>query len=84
MRLFPKKETLQAFMTKGLPLIFAVAWIPVVWMLLVTVFGPVLERLFGTWQPVVGVLVVSTVLVTTALTIAFRRYGLKIFEEKGA
>jgi hypothetical protein len=83
MRVFPSRETMKAFMRKGLPFIFAVAWTPVVWMLLATLLGPAMERLFGAWQVVLAALVVATLSVTFALTQLFRRYGLKIFGESG-
>ncbi|NTU93590.1 MAG: hypothetical protein HGB29_05390 [Chlorobiaceae bacterium] len=83
MRLFPEKEKLKAIMKRWLPLLFAVAWTPMVWMLLAALIGPLMVRLFGSWQPVVAVLVVSTALVTGGMIAVFRRYGLKIFEEKG-
>jgi hypothetical protein len=85
MGLFRKKEKkLNAFMRHGLPLVFAVAWAPMVWMLLAAVLGPVMERLFSSWQPIVAVLVALTALVTGGLSVMFRRFGLKIFGEKSA
>jgi hypothetical protein len=82
MRLFPEKEKMKVFMKKGLPLIFAVAWTPMVWMLLLAVLGPAMQYLFGSWQVVVAVLAVSTVLVSGSLTYLFSRYGLTIFKDK--
>lgn len=79
MRLFPEKEKLGKMMRGGLPLIFAVAWAPMVWMLLASLLGPSMERLFGTWQPVVAVLTIVTAIVMLLLIAAFRRFGLKIF-----
>lgn len=79
MRLFPDKEQLKKMMRGGLPLIFAVAWAPMVWMLLAALLGPVMGLLFSSWQPVVAILSVATLAVTLLLNVVFRRYGLKIF-----
>ena len=84
MGLLPDREKLKAFMKKGLPLIFAVAWTPVLWMALAALFGQPMERLFGSWQAALGILGAAAVLLMAALMLLFRRYGLKIFEEKGA
>jgi len=62
MKLFPDREKLKRYMKAGLPLIFAVAWTPVVWMLLAALFGPPMQRLFSAWQPVVAILAASTLL----------------------
>lgn len=83
MRLFPEKAKMQALMKKGLPVIFAVAWTPVVWMLMTAILGNAMERMIGSWQPVVAILGLTTIAVMSVLVIAFRRYGLKIFDEKG-
>lgn len=79
MRFFPDKEKLKKMMRGGLPLIFAVAWAPMVWMLLAALLGPVMGYLFSSWQAVVAILSVATLAVTLLLTVAFRRFGMKIF-----
>ncbi|NTV03029.1 MAG: hypothetical protein HGB04_09680 [Chlorobiaceae bacterium] len=80
MRLLPEREKLKAFMKKGLPLIFAVAWTPVIWMALALLFGSVMERMFRSWQAAIGVLGVLALLLMAALVHLFRRYGLRMFE----
>jgi hypothetical protein len=81
MRLFPEREKMKTFMKKGLPIIFAVAWTPMVWMLMVALLGPVIQHLFADWRLIVSILVVATLLVMIGLVILFRRYALKIFGE---
>jgi len=80
MKLFPDRDKLKKYMKAGLPLIFAVAWTPVVWMLLAAVFGPPMQRLFSAWQPVVAILVVTTCLAMIGLVRLFRHVGLKNYE----
>lgn len=84
MGLLPGRDKLKVFMKKGLPLVFAVAWAPMVWMLLAAVLGSTMERLIGSWQVTVVVLALTTLLVTIGLNLMFRRYGLKIFGEAGS
>ncbi len=81
MGLFPEKEKMKGYMKAGLPLIFAVAWTPVVWMLLAAIFGPPMQRLFSTWQPVVGILALMTILVMAGLVRLFRSIGLRNFDK---
>lgn len=80
MKLFPEKEKRKRFMKNGLPVIFTVAWTPVVWMLLATLLGPPMQQLFTAWQPVMLIIGVSTIIVMLILFRLFRRTGLKIFE----
>ncbi len=82
MRLFPEKEKMNTFRKKGLPIIFAVAWTPMVWMLMVALLGPAMQYLFADWRPIVAILVVSTLLVVFGLVGLFRRYALKIFGDR--
>ncbi|NTW52154.1 MAG: hypothetical protein HGB22_06155 [Chlorobiaceae bacterium] len=77
MGLFPEREKMMRYMKAGLPLIFAVAWTPVIWMLLAAVFGPPMQRLFSSWQPVVAILATATVLVMVGLVRLFRSIGLR-------
>jgi hypothetical protein len=81
MGLFPDREKLQRFMKSGLPLIFAIAWTPVVWMLLAAVFGPPMQRVFSAWQPVVAILASATLLVMVGIVRLFRRVGLRSFDK---
>jgi len=80
MGFFPDRDKLKAFMKKGLPLIFAVAWTPVLWMALAALFGSAMERLLGSWQVTVGILGVAALLLMGTLVLLFRRYGLGIFQ----
>jgi hypothetical protein len=80
MKLFPDKDKLKKKMKAGLPLIFAVAWTPVVWMLLAAVFGPPMQRVFSAWQPVVAILAVTTILAMVGLVRLFRYVGLKSYD----
>ncbi|NTU68482.1 MAG: hypothetical protein HGB02_06355 [Chlorobiaceae bacterium] len=80
MGLFPDKDKMKVVMKNGLPLIFAVAWTPVLWMVLAVVFGSAMEHLLGSWQAAIGLLGVSALLLMAALSLLFRRYGLGIFD----
>jgi len=82
MRLFPEREKMKAFMKKGLPIIFAVAWTPMVWMLMVALLGPAMQHLFADWRTIVAILMVSTILVMVGMVVIFRRYALKIFGDR--
>ncbi|HWR01507.1 MAG TPA: hypothetical protein VN371_06550 [Chlorobaculum sp.] len=81
MGLFPEREKMKGYMKAGLPLIFAIAWTPVVWMVLAAVFGPPMQRLFSAWQPVVAILVAATLLAMVGLVRLFRSIGLRYFDK---
>jgi membrane protein YdbS with pleckstrin-like domain len=80
MKLLPDKEKKKKFMKNGLPVIFAVAWTPIIWMVLVSIAGPLMERMFHAWQPVVIIIAVATVLVMIALIRLFKMAGSRIFD----
>ncbi|NTU58832.1 MAG: hypothetical protein HGB00_07955 [Chlorobiaceae bacterium] len=81
MGLFPDREKIKKYMKAGLPLIFAVAWTPVVWMLTAALFGPPMQRMLGSWQPVVAILAVVTFVVMVGLVRLFQRIGLRSFDK---
>ena len=81
MKLFPDKEKRKNFMKGGLPVVLAVAWTPIVWMTLASFLGPAMERITGSWQVNVSILVVATLLVMIALIRVFKIAGLKISEK---
>lgn len=83
MKWFPEKEKRKKYMKFGLPAVFTIAWTPVVWTVVAALLGPPMERVFSSWQPVVAVLSVATLLVMTLLLRVVRTAGLK-FNEKGA
>lgn len=83
MKFFPDEEKKKRFMKNGLPVVFAVAWTPIIWMVLAAVLGPVLERVLPVWQLVVLIIAMLSVLAMVMLVRVFRILGLKIFGEKG-
>lgn len=81
MRLFPEEEKRKKMMKKGLPAIFTLAWTPIVWMVLAFLLGPSLERLIPSWQVVVGILVLLTLLFMMVMLRLLTTLGLKISEK---
>ncbi len=81
MKLFPDRARMKVLMGRGLPLVFAIAWAPLVWMLLAGVVGNALTSIFRSWQPVVAVLATLTIAVMCGLVLVFRRFALKIFDD---
>lgn len=81
MRLFPDEQTKKRFMKNGLPVIFGVVWTPIIWMLLVSIAGPLMQRMFQAWQPVVISLALATLLVMVALIRLFKMAGSRFFEK---
>ncbi|ACF11712.1 conserved hypothetical protein [Chlorobaculum parvum NCIB 8327] len=83
MKFFPDEEKKKRFMKNGLPVMFAVAWTPIIWMVLAAVLGPVLERVLPVWQLVVLIIAMLSVLAMVMLVRLFRILGLKFFGENG-
>jgi len=83
MKFFPDEEKKKRFMKNGLPVVFAVAWTPIIWMVLAAVLGPVLERVLPVWQLVVLIIAMLSVLAMVMLVRLFRILGLKFFGENG-
>lgn len=83
MKFFPDEEKKKRFMKNGLPVVFAVAWTPIIWMVLAAVLGPVLERVLPVWQLVVFIIAMLSVLAMVMLVRLFRLLGLKFFGENG-
>ncbi|NTU53607.1 MAG: hypothetical protein HGA97_07935 [Chlorobiaceae bacterium] len=81
MKWFPEKEQRKRFMKRGLPTMFAIAWTPVIWMLLAALLGPLLDQWFTSWQPVVLILGAATLLVMIMLLRLLRNTGLKFFDK---
>jgi hypothetical protein len=79
---FSDREKLKARMKQWLPLIFTVAWSPVIWMVLTILLGSWMHYVIGVWWVVLVILSVSTLLVMTALFRIFRSFSLQIFDEK--
>jgi len=83
MKLFPDKEKRKNFMKGGLPVVLAVVWSPIIWMVLAAFLGPAMERVIGVWQVHVAILGVVTLLAVAGLIRLFRLAGLKIFDKAG-
>lgn len=81
MKIFPDEEKKKRFMKHKLPLVFAVAWTPIVWMALASVLGPLLERMVPVWQLVVLVIALVTALAMVGIVRFFRFIGLRVFGE---
>lgn len=79
MKLFTDLETRKRFMKKGLPLILAVAWAPIVWMLLTAVLAPVLLPATRSIILVQGVILPLTVAVLLLFLRFFRLLGEKFY-----
>ncbi|HHE07759.1 MAG TPA: hypothetical protein ENL01_02440 [Chlorobaculum parvum] len=81
MKIFPNEEEKKRFMKHKLPLVFAVAWTPIVWMALTFMLGPLLERMVPVWQLVVLVIALATALAMVGIVRFFRFIGLRVFGE---
>jgi len=79
MKLFPDIETRKLFMKKGLPFILALAWAPIVWMLLSSLLAPFLSGFTGSFLLAQSVIVPVTVLVLFVFVRIFRFIGKYIY-----
>jgi len=79
MKLFPDIETRKIFMKKGLPVILAFAWAPIVWMLLSSLLAPVLSGFTDSFLLAQSVIVPVTVLVLLVFIRIFRFIGKFIY-----
>ena len=82
MKLFPDEEQKRRFMKTGLPVIFGIAWAPIITMVVMALLGPALIALTGSLALMLGVIFIITMLVTSLLLWFFMRIGRKFHSEK--
>ena len=78
MKLFPDLETRKRFMKKGLPVVLAVAWAPILWMLLRASLAPLLMQTTGSLLLGQAVILPLTAAVLFFFLRLFRFIGEKI------
>jgi hypothetical protein len=81
MRLFPEREKMKVFMSRWLPVLLAVAWAPLVWMILAALLGSWLQSISCSWQVVMIVLALATLGSTFGLLRLFGLFSRNIFDE---
>ena len=82
MKLFPDFDTKKRFMKTALPVIFAIAWAPIIWMVLIATLGQGLFALTGSWLIGQVVTIVIVFFVTSLLSGAFIRLGSKFYSKE--
>ncbi len=81
MKLFPDVETRKRFMKTALPVIFGIAWTPILWMLVLSTVGPALFSVTGSWPVTHGAVIIMVLLVTSLFIKLFMRIGRKFHNE---
>ncbi len=82
MKLFPDVETRKQFMKTALPVIFGIAWTPIIWMIVLSTIGPALFAVTGSWPVSQGAILLIVLLVTSLFIKLFMRIGRK-FQNEG-
>lgn len=81
MRLFPDREKLKVVMKKWLPVVFAIAWAPVIWMFLALLLGSWMQHLVGSWWAVVVLVSAVTAAIVLFVVRFFRKMSCRIGDE---
>ncbi len=81
MKLFPDVETRKRFMKTALPVIFGMAWTPIIWMMVLWAVGPSLFALTGSWPVSLSAIIIIVLLVTSLFIKFFVRIGRKFNNE---
>ncbi len=69
-------------MKTGLPFLLGFAWVPIIWMVLTALLGPVLYVLTGSWVITQLIIVIFAFLFTYLLLTVFRRFNKRVYSEK--
>jgi membrane protein YdbS with pleckstrin-like domain len=82
MKLFPDVETRKRFMKTALPVIFGIAWVPIIWMIVLSTVGPALFAVTGSWPVVHGAILIIVLLVISLFIKLFMRIGRKFHNKE--
>ncbi|MFZ4525544.1 MAG: hypothetical protein ACOYOE_08365 [Chlorobium sp.] len=81
MKLFPDVETRKRFMKTALPVIFGIAWTPIIWMMVLSIVWPALFAVTGSWPVAQGAIIIIVILVTSLFIKLFMRIGRKFHND---
>jgi hypothetical protein len=82
MKLFPDFETKKRFMKTGLPIIFGIAWSPIVWIVVIATIGQGVFALTGSWLVTQALILVIVLFVMALFLRVFMRIGSKFHGER--
>ncbi|ACD89922.1 MAG: hypothetical protein HGA57_00570 [Chlorobium limicola] len=82
MKFFPEPESRKRFMKSGLPVILAVAWAPIVWMLFMAFLAPLLLPVTKSFILVQVIVVPLTAISLIFLLRLFRSLSERFYGEK--
>ncbi len=83
MKLFPDFETKKRFMKTGLPIIFGIAWSPIIWMVVIAILGQGVFALTGSWIITQAVVLAIVAFMLYLLLRVFMQVGSKFYGEEG-
>ena len=79
MKLFTDADRKKRFMKTGLPVMFGIAWAPIIWILIIPILGPILFTLTGSWLVAQGAVLVVVLLLIFLLLKVFKGLGDKFY-----
>ncbi len=82
MKLFSDSDAKKRFMKTGLPIIVAIAWSPIIWIVVAALLWPALFALTASWVIAQVVILAVVVLVIFFLLRLFMRTGRKFYSEE--
>jgi len=82
MKILPEPESRKRFMKNGLPVILAVAWAPIIWMLFMAIFAPLLLPFMKSFILVQVIVVPLAAVFLVFLLRLFRSLSGKFYGEK--
>ena len=81
MKFFSDSDAKKRFMKTGLPIMFGIAWTPIIWMVFTASLGPVLFALTGSWPVTLGVTVLIVLIADYLLLKAFQGISDKFYSK---
>ncbi len=81
MKLFPDLESKKRFMKTALPVILAIAWAPIIWMVVIATLGQGVFALTGSWLIAQAVAIVVVLAISPLISMVFVRLGAKFYSK---
>lgn len=75
MKLFPDFDTKKRFMKTALPVILAIAWAPIIWLIAIATLGQGVLALTGSWLMAQVITIVTVLIIAPLLSMVFVRMG---------
>jgi hypothetical protein len=82
MKIFPDIKTRKLFMKTFLPYILGVAWIPIIWIIMLPVLAPLLMALTGSVLATHLIILLLAFLVSWFLLKLFRRFNFSFYDHR--